>query len=198
LRAQASVELDTTQLSTHELRRLVLERLRPAELEAPRMSTRIVSFGYKYGIPLDADLLFDVRFLDNPYFVPALRPLTGADAPVRDYILKNEDAIAFLGEVERLLTFAMPRYAREGKAYLTVGVGCTGGRHRSVALANDLAERLRRATGFPISVIHRDIGRKDGTTARQGAPRPETGVPSAEVGEGGRTRGEGSGSGGEP
>jgi UPF0042 nucleotide-binding protein len=199
LRAQASVELDTTLLSTHELRRVVIERLRPAELEAPRMSTRIVSFGYKYGIPLDADLLFDARFLDNPYFVPALRPLTGADAPVRDYILRNEDAIAFLGEVERLLTFAMPRYAREGKAYLTVGVGCTGGRHRSVALANDLGERLRRATGLPISVVHRDVGRKDAAAARQGAPRPETGVPSAEVDQGvaegePRIRSEGSGS----
>lgn len=184
LRAQASVELDTTLLSTHELRRVVIERLRPAEVEAPRMSTRFVSFGYKYGIPLDADLLFDVRFLDNPYFVPDLRSLTGADAPVRDYILRNPDALAFLDEVERLLTFALPRYAREGKAYLTVGVGCTGGRHRSVCLASALGDRLLRTTGLPIAVVHRDVGRKDGGAARQGATRPETGVPSAEVGVG--------------
>lgn len=207
LRAQATIDLDTTQLSTHDLRRLVIERLRPAEVEAPRMSTRIVSFGYKYGIPLDADLLFDVRFLDNPHFVPDLRPLTGADAPVRDYILRNPDALAFLGEVERLLTFSMPRYAREGKAYLTIGVGCTGGRHRSVCLANALAERLRPATALPIAVVHRDVGRKDGAAARQGATRPGSDVPSAEAGEGmgvgdttsdPRTQEKGSRTGGEP
>ncbi len=181
LRAQATVELDTSTLSIHELRRLVIDRLRPAGIEVPQMSTRIVSFGYKYGVPLDADLLFDVRFLDNPYFVPELRPLTGADAPVRDYVLRNPDAIAFLGQVEGLLAFALPRYAREGKSYLTVGIGCTGGRHRSVALANALGERLRRISELPIAVVHRDVGRKDGAAAaatRERTTRAQSGVPS--------------------
>lgn len=159
LRARATIELDTTRLSTHDLRRIVIERLRPAKVDAPRMSTRFVSFGFKYGIPLDADLLLDVRFLDNPHFVPELRELTGNDAPVRDYILRNADALEFINRTEQLLSFCMPRYASEGKSYLTVGIGCTGGRHRSVALTNVLSDSLRRKTGLPIAVVHRDIAR---------------------------------------
>jgi len=183
LRAQATIELDTTRLSVHDLRRVVIERVGSGERAAPQMATRVVSFGYKYGVPLDADLLFDVRFLDNPYFVPELRPLTGNDAPVREYILRNPDAQSFLDHIDDLLKFAVPRYAREGKSYLTIGIGCTGGRHRSVALAELLGERLRRRSGTPIAVIHRDIGR--GTVA-PGAPA------------GGDAPGSGGAAGGEP
>lgn len=184
LRAQATVELDTTRLSVHELRRVVIERIGSGEREAaPRMATRVVSFGYKYGVPLDADLLFDVRFLDNPYFVPELRPLTGNDAPVREYILRNPDALSFLDHIEQMLDFSIPLYAREGKSYLTIGVGCTGGRHRSVALATLLGERLRRTSGLPIAVIHRDVGR--GVT-----PPGEPGEGRAGAGSAGRAAGE--------
>jgi UPF0042 nucleotide-binding protein len=161
LRARATIELDTTTLSVHELRRRVIEHLGPGKATMPRMATRFVSFGYKYGVPVDADLLFDVRFLDNPHFVAELRPLTGADAAVRDYVLKNPLASEFLKRMEELLAFAMPLYEREGKSYLTVGIGCTGGRHRSVTLAASLAERLAGVTGLPITVVHRDIARAD-------------------------------------
>ena len=200
LRAQATIELDTSRLSVHELRRLVIEGVGSGEQTAPQMATRVMSFGYKYGVPLDADLLFDVRFLDNPYFVPELRPLTGNDPPVRDYILRNPDAIAFIDRVQQLLEFSIPRYAKEGKSYLTIGVGCTGGRHRSVALATLLVERLRRATTLPIAVIHRDLGRGVAAAsphpadAQEGAPAPSTPGPASESklssAGGGRTGGE--------
>lgn len=176
LRAQATIELDTSRLSVHELRRLVIERVGLEERATPQMATRVVSFGYKYGVPLDADLLFDVRFLDNPYFVPELRPLSGNDPPVRDYVLRNPDAIAFIERVQQLLEFSIPRYAREGKSYLTIGIGCTGGRHRSVALATLLGERLRRVTGLPIAVIHRDLGRGAAAAAPDDSVAPPPGV----------------------
>ncbi len=163
LRARATLDLDTTSLTVHELRRRIFEHLGPGKAEQPHMSIRVVSFGFKYGAPIDADLLFDVRFLDNPHFVPELRPLTGSDAPVRDYVLKNPDAVELLAHLERLLAFCLPRYEREGKSYLTIGVGCTGGRHRSVAVATDLAERIEKQSGLPVTLIHRDIGRAGST-----------------------------------
>ncbi|EYF08608.1 RNase adapter RapZ [Chondromyces apiculatus] len=184
LRAQATIELDTSRLSVHELRRLVIERVGSAKEAETQMATRVVSFGYKYGVPLDADLLFDVRFLDNPYFVPELRPLTGNDPPVRDYILQNPDALAFADRVEQLLLFSVPRYAREGKSYLTIGIGCTGGRHRSVALATLLGERLRGKTGLPVAVIHRDLARGVAAAA------PVSSSGEALAGAGGRAEGE--------
>jgi UPF0042 nucleotide-binding protein len=165
LRARATIDLDTTALTVHELRRRIFEHLGPGKAEQPRMATRVVSFGFKYGAPIDADLLFDVRFLDNPHFVPELRPLTGNDAPVRDYVLQNPDAIELLDRVEALLAFCLPRYEREGKSYLTIGIGCTGGRHRSVTLAAQLAERLEKQTGLPITLIHRDVGRAGPTVS---------------------------------
>ncbi|AKT39134.1 RNase adapter RapZ [Chondromyces crocatus] len=179
LRAQATIELDTSRLSVHELRRLVIERVGSVKQADTQMATRVVSFGYKYGVPLDADLLFDVRFLDNPYFVPELRPLTGNDAAVRDYILQNPDALAYVERVEQLLLFSVPRYAREGKSYLTIGIGCTGGRHRSVALAVLLGERLRGKTGLPVAVIHRDLSRGVTAAAPSSGSVPSDLEPSA-------------------
>lgn len=180
LRARATIDLDTTSLNVHDLRRRVFEHLGPGKAEQPRMTTRVVSFGFKFGVPIDADLIFDVRFLDNPHFVPDLRPLTGSDAPVRDYVLKNADAVEFLDRVESLLTFCLPRYEREGKSYLTIGIGCTGGRHRSVTLATSLAERLEGQTGLPIAVVHRDVAR----AAHPGAPAASAAL--AEGAEGGK------------
>ena len=161
LRAVASVVLDSTLLSVHDLRRQVIAHLGPGKAEQPHMVTRFVSFGFKYGIPVDADVVLDVRLLDNPFFVPDLRRLPGTHAEVRAYVLESPDAVGFIDRTEELLAFALPRYEREGKSYLTVAFGCTGGRHRSVAVASELAERLRKKTGLPILVFHRDVARAD-------------------------------------
>jgi UPF0042 nucleotide-binding protein len=160
LRELASIVLDTSHLTVHQLRKQVMSILGPEH--RPHLETRIVSFGFKYGLPSDANVVLDVRFLDNPYFVPDLKPMTGLDAPVRDFVMKAEDASAFLDRAESMLTFALPRYEREGKSYLTVAIGCTGGQHRSVALAEALAARLRAATDMSITSAHRDIGRAAG------------------------------------
>jgi RNase adapter protein RapZ len=170
LRASATMVLDTTLLSVHELRAQVIAHLGPGKNEQPRMMTRFLSFGFKYGIPVDADVVLDVRLLDNPYFVPELRNLTGNDAPVRDYILNNPDAVELIRRSDHLLSFALPRYEREGKSYLTVAIGCTGGRHRSVTVATALAEGLREKTGLPILVLHRDVGRSDNFGTRPSPP----------------------------
>jgi RNase adapter protein RapZ len=124
------------------------------------MFTRFVSFGFKFGAPADLDLQFDVRFLENPYFVPELRPLSGREAAVADYVLNQGAAKTFLEHLRGLLTFLVPAYDAEGKSYLTVGLGCTGGRHRSVAIAEALARELKAERGFDISVVHRDVDRE--------------------------------------
>jgi UPF0042 nucleotide-binding protein len=170
LRATATVVLDTTLLSVHELRAQVIAHLGPGKAEQPRMMTRFISFGFKYGVPVDADVVLDVRLLDNPYFVPELRNLAGTDAPVRDYILGNPDALEFIRRADDLLSFALPRYEREGKSYLTVAIGCTGGRHRSVTVATAMAEGLREKTGLPILVLHRDVGRSDNFATKPPSP----------------------------
>jgi len=118
------------------------------------MRVDIVSFGFKRGMPRVADILFDVRFLPNPHWIPELRPLTGRDQPVKDYVLGQEDAMEFIERAQSMLEWLVPRYVTEGKAYLTIGIGCTGGRHRSVAIANELADRL--ALDAVITVRHRD------------------------------------------
>jgi UPF0042 nucleotide-binding protein len=123
------------------------------------MVTRIVSFGFKFGSPVDADVVLDVRFLDNPYFVPALKSLSGLDAAVADFVLASPDTQEFLRRTGALLEYVLPRYEREGKSYLTIAIGCTGGRHRSVTLAEALARQLSGSTGASISVVHRDVDR---------------------------------------
>ncbi|HVU01896.1 MAG TPA: RNase adapter RapZ [Polyangiaceae bacterium] len=159
LRARAKQVVDTTELSVHDLRRRVVEIFGPGEGGPSRMVTRVVSFGFKYGMPVDADLVLDVRFLPNPFFVGTLRPQSGLDESVRDYVLGTEDAQEFVGRAEALLEFCLPRYEREGKSYLTIAVGCTGGRHRSVTIAARLAADLGPKTGLEIGVVHRDIDR---------------------------------------
>ena len=161
LRAKASVVIDSTRLSVHDLRRQVIAHLGPGKAEQPRMVTRFVSFGFKYGIPVDADVVLDVRLLDNPFFVDALRHLPGTSPQVKAYVLQNPEALELIKKTEDLLAFALPRYEREGKSYLTVAIGCTGGRHRSVVVSAELAERLRTVTGLPILVFHRDVARAD-------------------------------------
>jgi UPF0042 nucleotide-binding protein len=161
LRARATRVIDTTSLSVHDLRRIVLAQLGPASGGAPHMLTRVVSFGFKYGAPSDADLVFDVRFLDNPYFVPELKHTKGTDEACANFVLNLPDAQEFLALTMPLLEFVLPRYEREGKSYLTVAIGCTGGRHRSVTLAERIAAELAGTAGRQIVVSHRDVLRGD-------------------------------------
>lgn len=159
LRARADLVLDTTRLSVHELRRAVISHFGPGAGQVPRMRTRFVSFGFKFGTPVDADMLFDVRFLDNPHFVPELKPQPGTSEPVRKYVLESPDTMQFLERAVGLLEFCLPRFEREGKSYLTVAIGCTGGRHRSVVVADWLARELSNKLGLSIEVVHRDVDR---------------------------------------
>ncbi len=155
IRERANRLIDTTTLTVHELREVITAAvLGPGA--GSRMAISIVSFGYKYGMPVGMDLVLDVRFIPNPFFVPELKPLTGLDAKVRDYVLEQPEARQFIDEVSKLLDFLIPLYQREGKSYLTIGLGCTGGRHRSPVLAHELMERLTRA-GFEGSVRDHDI-----------------------------------------
>ncbi|MGH7272333.1 MAG: RNase adapter RapZ, partial [Polyangiaceae bacterium] len=159
LRARATRIIDTTNTSVHDLRRILVAHFAPASRGAPRMVTRVVSFGFKYGSPVDADMVLDVRFLDNPYFVPELKPLSGQDEAVARYVLASPETTEFLDRTRSLLEFVLPKYEREGKSYLTIAIGCTGGRHRSVAIADSLAAALSKSTGAPIAVVHRDVHR---------------------------------------
>lgn len=152
LRAAADLIVDTTGLSVHDLRRRVFEIVNKGG--RGRMVTRVVSFGFKFGLPVDADMVFDLRYLPNPHFVPELRPLTGRDQRVSDFVLKSEAGQELFSRVRDLLTQLLPRYQYEGKAYLTVAVGCTGGRHRSVAMAEALGAAL--ADLGDVRVEHRD------------------------------------------
>ncbi len=157
LRDAADIVIDTGDLNTNQLRQRVIELF--GDADHPRhMQTSIVSFGYKHGIPLDVDIVLDCRFLPNPYWVDALRPLSGRDAPVREYVMAQEQTGDFLGKVEELLRMLLPAFEEEGKSYLTIALGCTGGRHRSVVLADVLAERLA-STSIPAASFHRDIDR---------------------------------------
>jgi len=159
IRALADVVLDTSRFTPHELRQLVLDRFARAQRRR-RLLLSLVSFGYRYGLPADADLVFDARFLPNPNFVPAYKPLSGRDPRVARYVLSSPAARAFLRRITQLLKFLLPHYLREGKSYLTVAFGCTGGRHRSVAIAEAMARALAGA-GHRLHVRHRDLSKSD-------------------------------------
>jgi len=154
IRKLADVVMDTTQFNVHELRNFVTARfINPQERP---MLISVVSFGYRYGVPTDADLVFDVRFLPNPHFVVRLRPFTGRDAKVRKYILSFPQTREFLKRIESLLAYLMPHYIREGKSYLTIAFGCTGGKHRSVMMSEWLKSALEKRR-YSTKVLHRDI-----------------------------------------
>ena len=154
IRKLADVVIDTTQFNVHELRQFVTERFKNPD-KRPLMVS-VVSFGYRYGVPTDADLVFDVRFLPNPHFVPRLREFTGKDPKVRRYIRSFSQTGEFLRRVEGLLSYLIPHYAREGKSYLTIAFGCTGGRHRSVMMSETVKKYLEKR-GTAAKVVHRDI-----------------------------------------
>ena len=158
LRGSADLVLDTTVLNVHELRGKVTSAFGESGAGS-RLQLNVLSFGFKYGLPVDADLVADVRFLPNPHWVPALRPHTGRDAAVRDYVLAQDGATEFLDRYEGLLRLVFEGYAREGKRYALLAVGCTGGKHRSVAMSEQLAARLA-GEGVDVQVVHRDLGRE--------------------------------------
>jgi len=158
LRGRATWIIDTTDLAPQKLREQIIEIFSRDE-GLQKMIITLVSFGFKHGLPLDADLIFDVRFLPNPHYVEALRPLDGNDERVREYVMKWPAAQRFLRRLQGLIEFLLPHYEHEGKSQLTVGIGCTGGRHRSVVIAERLAEWIR-GKGYTVLVEHRDISRE--------------------------------------
>jgi UPF0042 nucleotide-binding protein len=157
LRTLADEIIDTSSLSIHQLRNLITQLFHPAG-DARRMNIILTSFGYKYGVPADADLVFDVRFLPNPFFVSELRNLSGNERPVCDYVMNNEVARRFREKFFDLIAFLTPLYEQEGKSYLTICVGCTGGMHRAVSVINSLQSFLA-GKGYQVRVIHRDLGK---------------------------------------
>jgi UPF0042 nucleotide-binding protein len=142
LRDSADALIDTSQLNVHQLKELIIERYGAGQR---RLAINLLSFGFKYGVPPEADMILDVRFLPNPFFVDELKRLTGTDEPVARYVLAADGTTEFLEHAMRLLDFVLPRYEREGKSYATIGIGCTGGRHRSVVVAEELARRLGKS-----------------------------------------------------
>jgi RNase adapter protein RapZ len=154
IRKLADVAIDTSKFNVHELRQFITERFKNPEKRP--MLVSMVSFGYRYGVPSDADLVFDVRFLPNPHFVPRLRKYTGLDPKVRNYIRSFPQTGEFLRRIEGLLVYLMPHYIGEGKSYLTIAIGCTGGRHRSVMLAEAMKRALGKH-GYSTKAVHRDI-----------------------------------------
>ena len=154
IRAMADLVIDTSRFNVHELRSYITERFQKQESDKNIMVS-CVSFGFKHGVPEDADLLFDVRFLPNPHFVPEFRPLTGRHPKVARYIRSFPQTREFIDRISELLVYLLPHYIREGKSYLTISFGCTGGQHRSVMISEEVSKRLRKA-GYRVKVVHRD------------------------------------------
>lgn len=154
LRQNATLIVDTSEFNVHQLKEQVIRIVR-GEQGSSRFTVEVVSFGFRYGVPLEANLLFDVRFLPNPHFIPELRPHSGLEAPVRDFVLGRQETALFLDRLYPLLEMLLPAYQREGKSYLTLAIGCTGGRHRSVAVSQAVATRIGEL-GAMVRVTHRD------------------------------------------
>jgi UPF0042 nucleotide-binding protein len=162
VRAEADLVVDTSRLNVHQLR-AQMRNFFGGGGAAAGLRLSIVSFGFKYGMPVDADVVADCRFLPNPHWIPEFRPMSGQDAPVRDYVLSQKGAAEFLDHYTELLKVVLPGYEREGKRFVTLAVGCTGGKHRSVAIADELAARVSgtaAADGADVQVVHRDLGRE--------------------------------------
>ena len=165
LREKADYLVDTSHMLTRELK-TQLNKIFVRNKEYKNLYISVLSFGFKYGIPADADLVFDVRFLPNPYYIEELRPKSGNDQEVRDYVMENRKAEEFLYKMTDLVEFLIPNYVQEGKTQLVIAIGCTGGKHRSVTLANELFEALNRDEDYGIRIEHRDIGKDAVTKAR--------------------------------
>jgi len=160
LRRIATAIIDTSEMNVHRLKEVVISSIKGSE-SALEMQVNLQSFGYRYGIPLESDLVMDVRFLPNPYFVPALRPYSGMEPGVRDFVLVQKETVVFMEHFSEMLEFLLPGYRREGKSYLSVSIGCTGGRHRSVAIAEELFQYFSQRN-VNIKITHRDIEKGQG------------------------------------
>lgn len=158
IKRQADYIIDTSRLLTRELK-IELEKIFVQNQDYQNLFITILSFGFKYGIPTDSDLVFDVRFLPNPYYVEALRPKTGNDIEIQDFVMQYKEAHEFLDRLEGMVSFLIPNYITEGKNQLVISIGCTGGKHRSVTLANELYSRMKGRSGYGIKIEHRDIGK---------------------------------------
>lgn len=158
LRETADLIIDTSETNVHQLRSAITAAF-SADVGTRPIKLSVTSFGFKYGVPRVVDLLFDVRFIPNPHWVPELRPLTGLDEPVRHHVMDQGDTEEFMGRVADLLRFLVPRYRAEGKSYLVIGIGCTGGRHRSVAISEHLGAILRELDDVDVTIVHRDLER---------------------------------------
>ena len=156
LKERADVSIDTSDLSASRLRKVVADKMLPHG-KVGKLAVSFVTFGFKHGSPAEADLAFDVRFLPNPHYESELRDLTGRDPQVIDYVENSDGVEEFYGNLQPLLDYLLPAYAREGKAHLTIGIGCTGGRHRSVVIADHLARRVGESGDYLVDVVHRDV-----------------------------------------
>ena len=165
LKKKADYLVDTSHMLTRELKK-ELSKIFVQNKEYKNLYITVLSFGFKYGIPNDADLVFDVRFLPNPYYIEELRAMSGNDSAVRDYVMENARAREFLNKLLDMVEFLIPNYIAEGKTQLVIGIGCTGGKHRSVTLANEFYEALEKAENYGIRIEHRDIGKDTITKAR--------------------------------
>jgi UPF0042 nucleotide-binding protein len=196
LRSRADLVVDTTELNVHQLRQIITRDFSARAGGRAGLSVNVLSFGFRYGPPREADLLIDVRFLPNPHFMPGLKEKSGLDAPVQSKVLRSKDGKEFLRRFGALLDFLIPRYRHEGKAYLTIGVGCTGGRHRSVSIAERIGRDLSKK-GLDVSIVHRDLERSEGAheaplppaRARAAAKRDAPGRPRSCAARRARVRG---------
>ena len=159
VRQRADVIIDTSRISTARLRQQLLNLFGETG-EKGGMTVNVISFGFKYGLPLEADLVFDVRFMPNPFYIEELRNLTGLDRAVSEYVFGFPETVGFMERLQDFMTFTLPLYAQEGKAGLVIAIGCTGGHHRSVAIAHEIAKRVREQE-YPVTEVHRDMGRGD-------------------------------------
>lgn len=156
IRDAADKIIETSNYTPHQLRHLITSTYGNIE-ETQGINISIISFGYKFGVPQNVDLLFDVRFLPNPHFIPELKPLKGTDSVVYDFVMKNNETKEFLGHITRLIDFLLPHYIKEGRTYLVMGIGCTGGRHRSPAIVEEISKYIKEKHGIKSNVIHRDM-----------------------------------------
>lgn len=153
---KSNIIIDTSKYKIGDLREEMTKYFGDEKIPEKKMSITVLSFGFKYGIPVDSDLVFDVRFIPNPFYIPELKPFSGLDAPVRDYVLGQDETKEFLGKLTDMLEFLIPNYKKEGKRQLIIAIGCTGGRHRSVAIANEIYQNLHEKN-YDVYIEHRDI-----------------------------------------
>ena len=173
LRTRAQIIIDTSDISPRQLRERLIKDFATKDYQT--FHVEVMSFGFKYGVPIDADIIWDVRFLPNPHYIPELRPQTGMDAPVYDYVMKQPETQAFYSKLIDVIEFCLPGYKKEGKSSVTIAIGCTGGKHRSVAIAERIANHLK-TDNYAVNISHRDYMKKKETVNRSWARPNRTAI----------------------